>query len=141
MRLVSHHRPPRAGIDPIDSHELALLTIASSTSSPPRPETIVVLLDDARRGSTIVVVSGTVRHDAVLEVVECIGEAAVGDGRASAAIIASVRPGGGLDAGDVDRWLELSDIADTYGIELVEWFVVGRAVVCPRDLLGEAPRW
>ncbi len=46
-----------------------------------------------------------------------------------------------LVAGDVDRWLELSDLAEQAGVELLEWFVIGDAITCPRDLLGEPPRW
>jgi hypothetical protein len=63
-------------------------------------------------------------------------------------VVATVRPGGGPQADDADRWLEASDIADDLGVELVEWFVIGgdRPSVaanasCPRDLLGEVPRW
>jgi hypothetical protein len=50
-------------------------------------------------------------------------------------------PGGGVDAGDVDRWLEASDLLEGYGLELLEWFVIGDRTWCPRDLLGEPPRW
>ena len=44
-------------------------------------------------------------------------------------------------ATDVDRWLEMSDIAEQVGVELIEWFVIGGDVTCPRDQLGEPPRW
>ena len=55
-----------------------------------------------------------------------------------------MRPGGyddSVQAGDIDRWLEMSDLAEQSVVELLEWFVVGDEVSCPRDQLGEAPRW
>ena len=63
-------------------------------------------------------------------------------GREHAIVMASVRPGVGPLPGDVDRWRELSDIAESYGCELLEWFVISDGVAwCPRDFLAEPPRW
>ena len=46
------------------------------------------------------------------------------------------------DAGDVDRWLEISDLAEDHGVDLLEWYVIGPdGASCPRDRLGEPPRW
>ncbi len=60
-------------------------------------------------------------------------------------VVASVRvpvPGvDDLDERDVDRWLECSSMLDDAGIELLEWFVIGRRIHCPRDLVGEPRRW
>ncbi len=50
-------------------------------------------------------------------------------------------PAGGPLEGDGDRWLEMSDLTSAAGVELVEWFVIGDDIHCPRDLLGEPPRW
>jgi hypothetical protein len=145
MRLSPSHRLPRAGLDPITSHDDALVTIAMAVHRPLRPETIVVLLDDTRRGIALVVVTDTTRPDDVLEAVECLTRPSTHAGRAGAIVVGSVRPGAppdGADADrDVDRWLELSEIAEGHGIELLEWFVIGTEVRCPRDHLGEAPRW
>lgn len=164
----THQRLPRAGIDPITSPDVALLTVAMAAHHPPRAETIAVLLDDVRRGVAIVVVSDTTRPDDVLEVVECLTRPAAHGGRVGALVLASVRPtpthaegstcddvhrrelgcelGCELDCTcecdrDVERWLELSDIAEQAGVELLEWFVITGEVTCPRDRLGEAPRW
>ena len=147
MRLSPSHRLPRAGIDPIDSHDAALATVAMAAHRPLRPETIVVLLDDARRGIALVVVTDTQRPDDVLEVVECLTRPTAHAGRVGAVVVGTVRPGAGAEADDhvpdpdIDRWLELSDIAEGHGVELLEWFVIGADVRCPRDDLGEAPRW
>ena len=139
-----HRRCPRAGLDPIVDARSALAALALAIERPRRAETIMILLDEARRGRTIVVVSGTDDADAVIEVVECITR---GEGceELGGVIVCSVRPNSDETDDeaddDVDRWLEMSEIASLAGVELVEWFVVGRAISCPRDRLGEPPRW
>ena len=147
MRLSPSHRLPRAGIDPITSHDDALVTVAMAVDRPLRHETIVVLLDDERRGLAVVVVTDTTCPDDVLEAVECLTRPTAHAGRAGAIVVGSVRPAPpardidrDIDR-DVERWLELSEIAEGHGIELLEWFVIGTGVRCPRDDLGEAPRW
>jgi hypothetical protein len=143
MHVVPHHhRLPSAGIDPIDRHELGLDVVTRIAAVPRRSETIVVLLDDARRALAVVVVTDTVRPDAVLDVVELVTVPTVLDGRVDAVVVGSVRPGGGVEPGDLDRWFELSAIVDDHGAELLEWFVLDdRGASCPRDLVGETPRW
>jgi len=143
-----HHRLPRAGIDTIDCAETALLTLAMAIQQPLRAETVSLLLDDQRRGIAIAVVSGTHHPDDVLEVVERLTSSAAHGGRVGAIIVASVRPTDDSDAeeaehieADLDRWLEMSEIAEQAGLELIEWFVIAGEVTCPRDRLGEPPRW
>jgi hypothetical protein len=139
-----HHRLPRAGIDRIDRPEAAIITVAMAIHRPLRAETITLLLDHERRGVAVAVVTDTRQPDAVLEVVECLTRTSAHGGRVGAIVVATVRPGAiesALLAADVDRWLEMSDIAEQAGVELVEWFVVGSEIMCPRDLLGEPPRW
>jgi hypothetical protein len=139
-----HHRLPRAGVDPITDAESAFVTASMAVHRPLRPETVVVLLDDARCGLAIAVVTGTEHPDDVIEVVECLANPCALD--VGAMVVATVRPRGADDptsgaTSDVDRWLEMSDLADQAGIELLEWFVIGPNVTCPRDQLGEPPRW
>lgn len=143
MHLVPvHGRLPRAGIDPIDDADTAFMTISMAVQRPLRSETIVALLDDARCGLGVVVVSDTDDHNAVVEVVECLVDPAAHGGRVGALIVASVRPDRAApDDGDIDRWLEMSDLTEQAGIALLEWFVIADDVSCPRDLLGEPPRW
>jgi hypothetical protein len=136
-----HHRLPRAGVDTISCAETALLTLAMAIEQPLRAETITLLLDEQRRGIAVAVVSGTHRPDDVLEVVECLTRGAAHGGRINSIIVASVRPERSCTATDVDRWLEMSDIAEQAGVELLEWFVISGDVTCPRDQLGEPPRW
>lgn len=139
-----HHRLPRAGVDTISCAETALLTLAMAIQRPLRAETVTLLLDDERRGIAVAVVSGTHQPDDVLEVVECFTRSAAHGGRVGSIIVASVRPDRSDEATtatDVDRWLEMSDIAEQAGVELLEWFVIGGEVTCPRDQLGEPPRW
>jgi hypothetical protein len=139
-----HHRLPRAGIDTISCAETALLTLAMAIQQPLRAETVTLLLDDERRGIAVAVVSGTHQPDDVLEVVECFTRSAAHGGRVGSIVVASVRPAVTDDATtatDVDRWLEMSDIAEQAGVELLEWFVIDADVTCPRDRLGEPPRW
>ena len=135
-----HHRVPRARIDPIGA-AAALRLLMRSIRVPHVDETLVLVLDDAHRGVGIVSVDGTVRPDQVVDVVECLARPELFGGDSAALVVASMRPGGGVDTGDVDRWLEMCDLADAAGLELVEWFVIGSEITRPRDLLGMPPRW
>jgi len=142
------HRPPRAGVDPIDSAAAALAVVALAMRHPPVEEIIALVLDPDRRGRTVVVVDGTSDPDAVLDVIERVAGSIAAAGRTGCVVLAMVRPGGGPVDGDDDRWLEASDLADDVGVDLLEWFIIAGDAPsiaanawCPRDLLGEAPRW
>lgn len=126
----------------VDSAEAALNVIYLAAGDPQRAEVIALLLEPDLCGHTIVVIDGATSPDAVIEVLELIGEAAAEAGHEQAFVLASVRPGVGPLPGDVDRWLELNEMADTFGCELLEWFVLSDGVAwCPRDYLAEPPRW
>jgi hypothetical protein len=150
--MSTHPRPrrvPRARIDPIACADDALALIRGVLAVPARPETIVVILDDAHRGLGIVSVSDTTSADAVVDVVECLAQPDLFGGDAAALVVATARPLYALDDAvegdtvgrDIDRWFEICDLAELVGLELVEWFVVGRSISCPRDLVGVPPRW
>ncbi|MGH9132765.1 MAG: hypothetical protein ACRDZZ_02425 [Ilumatobacteraceae bacterium] len=141
MHFCSAHRPPRAGIDPIVSAESALAVVALAMHQPSRSETIALLLDHERRGVGVTVVSGTERPDDVIEVAECLTTVAAQVEHLGAIVLATVRPKGAMLDDDADRWCEMSDLASDAGIDLVEWFVIGTTIECPRDLIGEPPRW
>jgi hypothetical protein len=135
------HQLPQAGIDRIDHAAAALSVVAHAISSPPRAETVVVLLGADRTGYGIVVVNGTHLPDDVVSVVHCLLTSDPVGHHGGSMVVATVRPGGGLVAHDDERWLEMSDLAEDHGTSLLEWFVIGAETECPRDLLGEPPRW
>jgi len=140
------HRPPRAGVDQIDSAAAALAVIRLAVHQPLRAEVIVLVLDADRRGRTVVIIDGTDEPDSVLEVVERLAESVADSEHGAALVVASVRPSSGPLDGDDQRWMEARDLAEDFGVELLEWFVISDdtgppTAWCPRDLLAEAPRW
>jgi hypothetical protein len=134
------HPVPRGGIDPIQSADDALAVLA--LAAPYGHDTIVIALDDERRGSSVVIVSDTVERDALFDVIDIFARAAVSEPTIQALIVASSRPDDDIDVDDVHRWLEASDLCRAGGLELIEWFVLGRSGPrCPRELFGEPARW
>lgn len=120
----------------------ALRLLFLAAAHPLQAETLAFILDNQGRGGVITIVSGTVDADAVLPVTECMSRAAERVDRASALVVASVRPGGCVLPGDIDRWMEASTLAAAYGVTLIEWFIITESgAQCPRDLLGEPERW
>ena len=142
------HSTARPGLpqasDPIRSSTEALAVIALAIHRPLEPETIGLFLDESGRSNTITVVSGTTDPDSVLTVAECLAVAGGRSPTLCGVVLATVRPGPAPTAlpGDLDRWMQATEITESHGIELVEWFIIGPAgVECPRQLLGEAERW
>jgi len=137
------HRVPRAGIDPIVTERAALAVINMVLEPPLRHDTIVITLDRERRGRSLVVIHETDWHDDLFGVLDMV--VGLDDDELDAFIVATVRPPivgvPDLDVLDVDRWILASEIVEGAGLELVEWFVVGAGVSCPRAQLGEPPRW
>lgn len=133
-------RVPRANIDPIGSASEALALVSLAIGHPLRHETVVIVLDDDRLGNVITVV-GETQHADLCTIVETFCLAACGTA-GSALVVATVRPDGATRPGDVDVWLEASALANTFDVELLEWFIIGPAgPECPRDLIGELERW
>lgn len=133
--------PPVRG--PLDA--LSLITLAAAT--PSRPETICLLMDASRRGGTCVVVDGTDDDEAIESVADfvlaAIAELGAGVGVVDAVVLASVRPGRGAP-GDSDhwRWFALRDRFEDAGIDLLDWFVLGRgATVSMAELTDSHVRW
>jgi hypothetical protein len=133
---------PRRSSAPVTCSADALEVCLLAVHRPLRHETVAFLVDAAGYGSVITVVSGTHQPDHLFRVVECLAEAGCRSDRMASIVIASVRPHSGLVPGDIDRWFEASAVADAYGLELKEWFVVSPAgVECARELVGEPERW
>jgi hypothetical protein len=126
----------------VDSADAALAVISTAMHRPPQPQVIALVLDNDLGGHAVVIVDGTDSPDAVIEVVELLAEGAAEAAHPSTFVVAAVRPGYGALPGDADRWLELCEIAETHGCELLEWFILSDDVAwSPRDLLAEPPRW
>ncbi len=124
----------------------ALAVIELTRRLPPTAETIVFFLDDRHRGvGTIVAVSDTIDPDDVLGVVEMLCRAAterIADGTISGIVVASCRPRQALLPDDDERWLDLCLLVESFGLTLVEWFVLGpTGPVLPREMGGEPERW
>ncbi|TDT17576.1 hypothetical protein BDK89_3187 [Ilumatobacter fluminis] len=141
-RPTGIHRFPRAHIDPIVDPATALSLFRRALAVPRRHETVIVLLDDRRCGFSIVTVDGTDEPDHVLGAIECFTHPPLVENGLDALLVATDRTAdGGTEPGDADRWFEMCDLTDQAGVELVEWFVFGRTISCPRDLVGAPPRW
>jgi hypothetical protein len=126
----------------VDSADAALAVISASMHRPPQAQVIVLVLDNDLRGHAVVIVDGTDSPDAVIEVLELLAEGAAESDHSATFVVAAVRPGYDALPGDADRWLELGEIAETHGCEILEWFILSDDVAwCPRDLLAEPPRW
>lgn len=134
---------PRAGIDPVDTPDRAMMIIASALEVPLRSETIAVVLDADDTGIAVIVVDGTDSPDDLFEVAELIGQTApIHHGRR--VVIASVRPGGDVLDDDVFRWHIATDELNDCDIELIDWFVLtdlDLPPVCPRALGLLPSRW
>jgi hypothetical protein len=134
------HPVPRGGIDPIRSAEDALAVLA--LAAPYGNDTIVIALDADRCGSSVTIITDTVDPDALFDVISIFVAAAASEQAIQALIVASSRPDGDVEHHDVHRWLEASDLSRAGGLELIEWFVLGRSGPrCPREMFGEPERW
>ena len=126
----------------VDSADAAIAVISAAMNRPPKPQVIVLVLDTDLDGHAVVIVDGTDSPDAVIEVLEVLAEGAAEADHPATFVVAAVRPGYDALPGDADRWMELCEIAEIHGCELLEWFVLSDdAAWCPRDLLAEPPRW
>ena len=139
-RNPSFHPVPRGGIDPIQSADDALAVLA--LGAPYGHDTIVILLDSDRCGSSVMVVTDSADPDALFYVIDCCIGVTRQHPAIDAVILASSRPDGDAEPDDIHRWLEASDQCRAGGLELVEWCVLGRSgPQCPRQLCGEPERW
>ena len=122
------HRDPRSACLPVRRPDDALAVILTATASPARPETICVLLDHAHRGLGVIVVEGAMSDDGIFEIAEVVLRAADGHGAIGAVVLATARPGRTHQPTDADhdRWFALRGRFEAVGVELLDWFVIGR---------------
>jgi hypothetical protein len=142
---MSHRHPfhpvPRGGIDPIRSADDALAVLA--LGAPYDQDTILILLDARRRGTSIVVVGDTHDPDALFRILDTFLDATRDDPEIAGVILATSRPDGRRRVrGHPSVARGQRSVCGEGGLELVEWFVLGRTGPrCPRDLFGEPDRW
>jgi len=119
----------------------ALDLIELVVDRPLRPETLVVLVDDAHWAHTCFAVSGTASPDAVTDIASLVVELAEREPAIHAVVMASVRPVwvDGSDRTDLDRGVELLDLFERAEVELLDWFVVGPASTSSFRELAELP--
>lgn len=141
LRHPFTQRLSKTPADTVSDPWAALLLIDAFVSAPRQPEIVALLLDHERRGMTSLKVNDIGDPESVLGVADSIVTRRDQNERFGAIILASVRPGGSDELDDVERWLTLDETFASAGIELIEWFVLGRSISCPRALLGEPNRW
>ena len=141
FEFANIHRLPRAGVDPIESPYDALRIFTFAMTAPPCNEIIVVTLDAERRGRNLLVANETIEPDTFVGVIDSIAAISAGDPHVHGLIVATVRPSGGVDYDDLDRWDEADELCEAAGIDLIEWFVLGSTISCPRELCGTGARW
>jgi hypothetical protein len=132
---------PRAHRDPLRTSIDALLLIMLLLDTDAQDETMVFVLDDARRGIGIMRVTGTGDPDSLLGVVDSVAEASRSSHGAAGLIVVSARSSSAISVDDLRRWHEADESCADADLDLVEWFVVSTEVSCPRELCGVAPRW
>lgn len=136
--FVAERRVPSV---PVTCPADALGVLAQARHHPDRAEVLAIVLED-RCTVAVLAVDQAESPDAVVDVVEFLAESLAAADRRGELVLATVRPQPGALDGDADRWMEASTIAEDAGSELIEWFVIsGDVAWCPRDLLGERPRW
>jgi hypothetical protein len=150
-----HH--PSASPARLSDPAAVLRLVELARSEPPRPETVVLLADDAHLGHTCFIVSGTAAPDDVLDVAALAVEVAERSPMVHAAVLASVRPDDAIaiavgghgrahlavrERNDVDRGLELLELFEGANLELLDWFILGEAEPRSlRQLLGLPSLW
>jgi hypothetical protein len=147
-RTHPHPRPRRRmRLAPLAGADDALDVVRLAASDPPEPETVVLMLDDAHVGHVCFVVNGTRHPDDVLDVAHLVGELADSSTSVQAVVLASLRVEHPADHSadhpdDTDRWLEMLDLFDARGVELLDWFVIAHGKTrSMRDMTGMPSAW
>jgi hypothetical protein len=132
---------PRAHRDPLRTSLDALLLIMLLLEADAHDETMVLVLDDERRGTAVMRVTGTGDPDSLLGVVDHVTETSRASPDAAGLILVSARASSAISVDDLRRWHEADASCTDADLDLIEWFVVSNEVSCPRELCGIAPRW
>lgn len=138
---MSSNPAAHGGEHPIRGPAEALGLIREVMSTPLRAETIAVILYPGSRSTTVISVPNTPALDTVVDVVEVVAATAAQALGSVQLVIATGRPGGGIDHLDPQRWYCIDHAATRHGIVLLDWFVVCPRIHQPRLLAGELSRW
>lgn len=114
---------PRARLDRIERTADALAVIALAVTQPLVDETIILVLDQDRRGSVVTAITGTRDPDDVFGVVD-IFSSALDLVAPSSLVVASVRPTLPVGTNDDDRWQRLVHRASGPQVHVDEWFII-----------------
>lgn len=124
----------------------ALSVFDQGLSRPATPEVLLIARNGQQQMLMMLVVTDTVEPDHVVEVLQSILQVST-DTAVETVVLASMRPGMPACIDDALIWWTLQDLADGYGIEIADWFVLteeffgtGRAF-SPRELAGEEAAW
>ena len=125
-------RVPRAHEDPVltPGDALAIITLARPFVA--AAETIAFLLDDAYRGTGLItVVTDTTDPDSVVHIAEVMAEMGALSKASGRRPPTSSSPPSGRRAASrpttSQRWCRASDVVESHGMTLLEWFVLGRS--------------
>src|SRR5262245_60205206 len=103
--------PYRRRKRPIRSAADAAWLIDAAVTRPLAPETLFIPLTAMGEGPTIARITGTTAPDSLLRILATILPSLT---EHPDLLLATVRPLTGLVPGDVDRWLEASDLCERY---------------------------
>jgi hypothetical protein len=133
--------PPRRGRFTVHSPNDAIDAFAGLATLE-RAQVLALMLDGDHTGTTCLAVDDVPTPDGVLRVGALLAELAAHDIGLAAVALASVRPGGGTELADIDRWEVLSARLGAAGVTLLEWFVLGEhPAVGVGELAGAPWRW
>ena len=122
-QLVLPIEVPRAHRDPITTATQALSVFSLAVTRPLRPETLVLMMSKDHRGIGLFALNSGNDLGSLID--DIVGRCAA-ENLARAISIASVRPRWQLHS-DFDReWNTASGTCARAGIQLVNWFIVGR---------------
>ncbi len=130
----------------ITSAAEALAVFRSGLSHPASPEVLLIARNAEQQMLMMLVVTDTVEPDHVIEVLHSILQASL-DTAVDSVVLASMRPGMPLCVDDALIWWSLQDLADGYGVEIADWYVLTEDYFhtgdapSPRIFNGEEAQW
>jgi hypothetical protein len=134
-------RPARHGRFTVHTPEAALDAFLT-TATLDRAQILALLLDADHTGTTCLAVDDVPAPDGVLRVGSILAELAGHDIGLAAVALASVRPGGGAEMADIDRFDALAARLGGSGVLLLDWFVLGEhTAIGLGELVGAPWHW